>query len=62
MGFEEVMARSEQMMQEILEQNRSELDAFLEDETCEHLKAKAYIAFALAHHFALKGLSDGRHD
>lgn len=56
--LQKVMSDSEQMMQDIIENRREQLDEFLLSDS-PYKSAQAYISFALAHHFALKGISHG---
>jgi hypothetical protein len=56
--MQKILADCEQQMQDIIENHRDELDAFLHSDS-QYNWAQAYISFALAQHFALKGSTDG---
>jgi len=58
-SFGRIVSATEQNILLIIEERRGELDAFIDDDSCEHHAAKALIAFILARHFALKELKNG---
>lgn len=55
--LQKIMSETEQKMQDIVENRRNKLDEFIFSDSQYHV-AVAYISYALAHHFALKGLND----
>ena len=58
MKMETMIAIADQSTQDIIENRRDELDAFLLDGDDSYLAAKALVSFVLANHFALKTINE----
>lgn len=58
MGALQMVKRSEDEMQELLENNMDEFREFASDDSVTSKVVLAYMNFALARHFALRSLDD----
>ena len=58
MKMETMIVIADQSIQNIIENRRDELNAFLLDGDDSYLAAKALVSFVLANHFALKTINE----